>query len=520
MSESDEVPEVDLSDMDEDCFIDDKNSSSSIDSLAIMSIINTYNAHFYAQPAQKFDHFIKLSIPKSFLPIYIQSVYGFYESTNILEIEFELSDFNWRKTPQSLEVLHPIYHKQYVGRVYIEKIINSFFSEAFKPKKFYKSAIFLLSSQGECDENAAKLLSKEGFDKIAVENVLKVFNNSYEEALKFIRTGDFSSANYPLTIDYQDCPMLYLMLEICDAFIGLYNHCCICGAEIDLPGIKPTTCKNPLCNFTFQELGVGNSLHSEIQRDIYVADLLISLFAAALEDNYCQPCPSDLSIDRMKEIMTDLPSLKDILENCSKDEDIQKFVGDEPYKLLRWIILSNRSQLYCLPDQLKPKIFEKNCVIFMTLLSSPSKDEKFNAIKSTYGSMFLFHGSDLTRWHSILRNGLVNASGTSLEKNGHNFGNGIYFSRESDVSKAYSPAYFNRYINSCLGQAMSVIGLCEVAKSPDLKDQGRVHTLQDESAVVVRFIILNLLQTYDVVSTPPDDIPSIKDVLDFQTSPK
>ncbi|EAY03451.1 hypothetical protein TVAG_412550 [Trichomonas vaginalis G3] len=517
MSENGEdVEEINL-DEDEDVYVPN-DTTLNANATILQNIVNNYNLIVYSKPAQLVGCFVRLSIPKSFLPLSIQTVLGFFSSENILDIDFELDGFNWKKKPISLDVSHPIYKKQYIGRVYIESVINKFFSENYKPKQYYKSAVLILSSPGTSDSTLVNKLSNEGYDLIAVENVLKYFNNNYENAQKFLMTGECNENHQHIAFEYNDCPLLYLTLEICEAFLGIYNHCIICGDEIDMPGIKPTTCKKQLCNFTFQELGVGNSLYSEIQRDQNVADLLLTLFACALDDKYYLPCPTEFELTKMKEIFQELPSLKTIMENCQNDNDIQKFIGDEPFNLVKWIILSNRAQIYCLPNTLKPSIFNKDCIMFMTFLSSPQKDENFNKLKSSYGSTFLFHGSHLTRWHSILRNGLVNATGTNMEVNGSKFGPGIYFSRESDVSLPYARNCENKYINSALGRVISLMSLCEVAKTPDLKDQGRVHTLQDANAVIVRFILVNVKGSYDVIATPPIDIPTIKDVLELQKS--
>lgn len=63
------------------------------------------------------------------------------------------------------------------------------------------------------------------------------------------------------------------------------------------------------------------------------------------------------------------------------------------------------------------------------MLSSPPEREKlFRQLRKKYKSVFAFHGSSIENWHSIIRNGLMNASGTDKQVNGAAYGSGIYMS--------------------------------------------------------------------------------------------
>jgi hypothetical protein len=74
----------------------------------------------------------------------------------------------------------------------------------------------------------------------------------------------------------------------------------------------------------------------------------------------------------------------------------------------------------------------------MFLSSPPEKESKFQKLKSEKGSFWAFHGSAFSNWHSILRIGLKNYSGTALMSTGAAFGNGIYLCKRF------------RTMNSCL----------------------------------------------------------------------
>jgi hypothetical protein len=60
--------------------------------------------------------------------------------------------------------------------------------------------------------------------------------------------------------------------------------------------------------------------------------------------------------------------------------------------------------------------------------ASHEGERYFNNLKKKHGSVFGFHGSSIENWHSILRNGIKNMSGTAGQLNGAAYGNGVYIS--------------------------------------------------------------------------------------------
>jgi hypothetical protein len=76
--------------------------------------------------------------------------------------------------------------------------------------------------------------------------------------------------------------------------------------------------------------------------------------------------------------------------------------------------------------------------------------------------MYLWYGSRPKNWHSIIRNGLKNMSGTPGQQNGTVLGDGIHFGRSSEISWEYSRGDVNGYSNSRLGANLKMISLCEV----------------------------------------------------------
>ena len=487
---------------------------------SFQEVIMNYNAFMWKYPAKKLDNStLYLEIPSNFLPLALQSTFGFLNNKTLLEVTIELTEFSWKKTPRHIELKHPQYKTSYVGKPLINQIVTKFFSLFFEPRPKYKSASYLLSPPGEADSKLAYTLRDEGFDSNLVENALRIFHNDLAKSREFLRTGAEPPEDTKINIEYSSCPLLYLVLEICETFFDLCDHCCICGKELIEPGIKPACCDNPVCQFGLSELGIGNQVYQEIRRDPCAADLVFSLFATALYGDSPNPIPVNGGIQRMKKLCNDMPSMTYLVNKCHNDEELNAELGSDMMDLLRWVILSNRVQLISLPKSMELPAFKGKCKkMFMSLISTPKNEEIFRNYQSKYGSIFLWHGSNGIRWHSILRNGLINASGTKLQANGAALGSGIYFARSSGTSNTYAQSSENGYKNSMLGRSVRVIGLCEVANVPELIDHSWAHTLTNEKAVIVRFLLFDLEGTFDVIQRPPHNLPTLKDVLEYKAN--
>jgi poly [ADP-ribose] polymerase 6/8 len=209
-------------------------------------------------------------------------------------------------------------------------------------------------------------------------------------------------------------------------------------------------------------MGLGLNVLAELKDDPLAVDLVISFCSAAVGTAHLQPHPPQLTDAQIRAILAKLPSVQDMFKNCDSDHDLARRIGGDSFELLRWILFSNRSHLMSLPDEMRLPEFP-GCLQFMTLISSPEAEETFNILKQQFGSIFLWHGSGGERWHSILRTGLKNATGTTLMQNGAALGPGIYFARGSGTSWGYVRNAQNQYARSALGAVLQVIALCEIA---------------------------------------------------------
>lgn len=301
-------------------------------------------------------------------------------------------------------------------------------------------------------------------------------------------------------------------------FATVNDYCVIC----DLPHIgigasllKPCVCTRDLCCWSFQQLGVGADASSEIATPVDVTDLLVSMVIAAAKsprnNQILDPFPTifdprlpskpalspeNKNWELLTKIVTAICSVDSKLPGAWR-HGLQK-AHDLAWPLLNWITSSNRSHLVRLP----PAYFISSMGTpyqYLLISAPPEKEAAFQKNKKQYGSHWAFHGSRPENWHSILRRGLINASGTSLQLNGAAYGAGIYLSPAANVSFSYSSLNSSgtpynhaegslpdplrpQDVNHC-------IALCEVVNH-DLSKSGDIWVQKNPDNVVTRIFFV------------------------------
>jgi ubiquitin-protein ligase len=96
---------------------------------------------------------------------------------------------------------------------------------------------------------------------------------------------------------------------------------------------------------------------------------------------------------------------------------------------------------------------------------------------------FLFHGSSISSWYPIVKNGLKVMSGTAMMANGAKYGNGIYFSDQFNMSYGYS--------RTEITNGICVVGVFEVLEDPEkYKKTTRIYVISNDKIVLLRSLIL------------------------------
>jgi poly [ADP-ribose] polymerase 6/8 len=540
MTSPDEEDEL-IIEGDDEGFVLESDGIDRFSGPSLESVVNIFSAYVVGSPARCVNSTtFELSLSRSFLPLSLQAVYGFMVDPVLLNFHVVLNGNSWNTLPVSKKVEHPVTGSKYVGNGLVKGAINAFFKPDYRKRSNYRSESYLLTSQGTVDKGSLRQLVQAGFDERAASNALILCKNSVSKAKKFLATGEFAGRRSNELVDYEACPLLYLILEVCEAFLDLPDHCCMCRDKLT-PGLKPSLCSKQLCQVQTTSIGLGHTVYQEIQQDPLAADLIVSIFSAAVGTQFLNPRPPGFQDAQILQILQRIPAMANIVSSYKNDEQMERALGKDGMELLRWILFSNRSHLISLPDKLALPEFS-GTFQFLSLISSPENEEIFMSLKQQYGSRWLFHGSSGDRWHSILRNGLKNATGTALQANGAARGAGIYMAPDSGMSSGYCLVVPNKYPQSKLGQQLMIISLVEVACIPNSntsvdvvlrKDQGgrNVHRVtgalmdwQDmftctmEAACIVRGMFVGALRESTRYDGSAPNVPSLSTVLEYQVA--
>uniref|UniRef100_A0A673XZN1 Poly [ADP-ribose] polymerase n=1 Tax=Salmo trutta TaxID=8032 RepID=A0A673XZN1_SALTR len=294
----------------------------------------------------------------------------------------------------------------------------------------------------------------------------------------------------------------------------LNEYCVVCDEQHVFQNgsmLKPAVCTRELCVFSFYTLGVMSGAAEEVATGAEVVDLLVAMCRAALESPrksiIFEPYPSVVDPNDPKTLAFN-PKKKNY-ERLQKALDSVMSIRE----MTQGSYLEIKKQMDKLdPLQLK---FMHTSHQFLLLSSPPAKEARFRTAKKLYGSTFAFHGSHIENWHSVLRNGLVNASYTKLQLHGAAYGKGIYLSPISSISFGYSGMgkgqhrmptkdelvqRYNRMntipqsrpIQSRFLQSrnLNCIALCEVITSKDLQKHGNIWVCPVSDHVCTRFFFV------------------------------
>jgi len=318
----------------------------------------------------------------------------------------------------------------------------------------------------------------------------------------------------------------------------LHEFCVICDEPLVFPPLlQPAVCTRELCSYSLRVF--GDAIAGEFAKrsvDMEVWDLLAAMAICAgrmPEDRMAVLFDGDYfpalflpgssvpafraGRDGLQRLRGLLRMLEDRRNKSAKDLGIGWLheVGgpvagpatpdDELLpQLLLWLWDSNRSYLTALSEETRIQALQTP-LQYLLLSAPPEQEEAFQKLKLQHGSDFCFHGSPPANWHCILRQGLKNASGTSLMTSGQAHGPGIYLARDSSTSAGYSGRECRRGGNPPPGPAMerevtgerlhdpdsfSMLAICEVAQVPSLKKCGNVWVCRQEAAVVTRLFLV------------------------------
>jgi hypothetical protein len=295
------------------------------------------------------------------------------------------------------------------------------------------------------------------------------------------------------------------------------SYCAICDRALETGSLaRLSICRRPVCTFRFETLDVGKNFGFQTALKTGIVDLLFNFAktaaCSARWELIFNPFPQASSSGKMvfspetkhndikvvREIFTKLPSSFALLSTSTLSTQLKK-AHPLASTLFQWIISSNMSHLVKL-EEADHFPFMKTPHQFVLSMSTDDRLETFNDLKAKHGSLWAYHGSNGENWHSILRNGLKNASGTKLQVNGTAYGNGVYLSPNAATSFGYSQISNpepglqsvaekdpnHKFIHR---ESMVCISICEVVDK-DIRKSGTVWVQPDEKCVMVRYFFV------------------------------
>ncbi|KAI3391870.1 hypothetical protein diail_6669 [Diaporthe ilicicola] len=204
-------------------------------------------------------------------------------------------------------------------------------------------------------------------------------------------------------------------------------------------------------------------------------------------------------------ILKSLPAISLLREYILKNPHgrLRSFASISPAAatLLEWIVSSNRSCILQVTPVEDPHLQDRNqlesiktrsqeaipslkdCVQFRFAQGAPDKELRFHrALKDLesqtnpdFPTLFAWHGSALSNWHSILRCGL---DFTNV-LHGRAYGDGVYFSQDYNTSASYVSSGASSWPNSALNIS-GVISLCEIVNAPKRFVAASPHLVVDQ----------------------------------------
>jgi ubiquitin-protein ligase len=153
------------------------------------------------------------------------------------------------------------------------------------------------------------------------------------------------------------------------------------------------------------------------------------------------------------------------IKECSKDEKLP--FSDIKYN---FIVFS----IYATPIKFtKCSILNIKNLEQFEILNNPEQEQAFK--KQGSSTCYLFHGSRMENWYSIIKNGIKNCSGSKLQVNGAAYGSGVYLSDNISTSMHYSNG---------------IIGVFELAGNKETyKKTTGIYVVSNDKKLILRYFI-------------------------------
>jgi ubiquitin-protein ligase len=267
-----------------------------------------------------------------------------------------------------------------------------------------------------------------------------------------------------------------------------YKYCPICFKEKDLNMMIIEPCIN--CLPISYSIICDNTITEAFNKDQTVFKLLLctSLEAVKVKERFFPVppyCANGQYDYEQLNISTEFDYYIKKIMSCSMDKDIFNSITKKEYMFLKHIIKSNNTKLNYYDNTNSPvridNVWDTQKPILFTIDHPIDKQNKFDQDKNV---VYMFHGSPIHNWYSIMRNGLKNYSGTNMMSCGQAYGPGIYLASHIDFAYGYC---YNRGNNG--NNQYYIIGVVQVLNSSKYKKTEQIYVVPDESDVLLKYLV-------------------------------
>lgn len=323
--------------------------------------------------------------------------------------------------------------------------------------------------------------------------------------------------------------LLEILTYVTQRLKRLRGFCLMCGQRIvlDLPpgvasaanvsyvasGGKMLCCTKATCQFQHVEMKhmfgvpieiVPASISSDIINNEDLVDLFICLAYSASSshvnnrEKIFDPSPPFIAggnrFDKIHSLIGNIPKVSSMRQHAEDGEaQLRRFlngIDNEIYPFLHWLLHVKRGVMVKIPPKRRIPEFKTDHQFVSLAGTDPERRVQFNKWRAEFGTYFAFHGSAAENWHSILRNGLRNLSGTDLQRNGAAYGSGVYMAKDSSTSFSYSRVGSNWPHSKFGTSSLLCLAIAEVAKGPGVPTvPNPYYVVSQDQYIMSRFFL-------------------------------
>lgn len=178
-------------------------------------------------------------------------------------------------------------------------------------------------------------------------------------------------------------------------------------------------------------------------------------------------------------INVDYDYVIEAISTSISDESLITKINEHTYGFIKFIVsTSNTLNISkCTLFSSVGLTIEKNKILQYEFNYSSEVEEPFKKVDTVY----LYHGSPFENWYSIMRNGIkIGSKNKKIFLHGAVYGDGIYLSNDINLSLGYTSSAIAKYM----------LAIYEVIANPKWKKTENIFVIDDENALILRYIIV------------------------------